>query len=705
MNIANLARRSLSLLTFFASFYLVAVDYDDPNIVKRFIDPTGREVIVMRVPGSPPPAIRPKAIILPKKSRANGVNILDNVPAFNWTYGCSATSAGMMIGYYDRTGYSHMYTGSVDDGVCPLNNSVWGGGGSGEGSDGECPFIASHMGIEDRETKGHVDDFWFRYNSIVDPYYNSWEPHVIAGEGDCLGDFMGTNQYHPDNLRNIDGATTFWYYSSDPYVASGFGDGGYGIRLYAEDKGYKVTNCYNQYIEGYAGSGGYTFSQFKTEIDNGRPILIHLKGHTVIGFGYDTSNGAQTVYLHDTWDYQDHEMEWGGSYSGMQHLGVSVFHLKNVVIPTLTITAPNGGEYWKLGNTVEITWTSENHTGGVDLYLLKSDTQVAVIAEDIDDSGSYEWTVPDSLSTGDDYYVKIVCSTDSSVADQSDQPFSISDTVTDLSIDAVTIKLDNNADNKDSFTVSKANWPSNVIPDSVQVEIGGWARTFDAFEAKGTKYVQTVEDAGAKYQFSVDTKNNLWTYKGSKATIHDSIAFVDNQLTCTLTMDDYVASRTMDVVQKTTWKFASNKNTSAPMESVDTTMTEFSIDKANGRYQSDVTGKDVWKITKATIGIDGDINPAVDLATIQIDGLVLGPFTLVQKNESKKVYEYTSDSADSPQIKLKLDLDKGVWSLNVGKGDCSGISGADVDIILKVGDHVGALTLNTDQKTKLTYKP
>jgi len=34
---------------------------------------------------------------------------LDGVPTSTWTYGCSATSAGMIFGYYDRHGYSNMY--------------------------------------------------------------------------------------------------------------------------------------------------------------------------------------------------------------------------------------------------------------------------------------------------------------------------------------------------------------------------------------------------------------------------------------------------------------------------------------------------------------------------------------------------------------------------------------------------------------------
>lgn len=75
-------------------------------------------------------------------------------------------------------------------------------------------------------------------------------------------------------------------------------------------RGYTVTSCYNQYTDNYA-EGGFTFDQYKAEIDAGRPVMIHLRGHTIVGVGYDDSD--QTVYLNDTWDYNTHTMTWGGA--------------------------------------------------------------------------------------------------------------------------------------------------------------------------------------------------------------------------------------------------------------------------------------------------------------------------------------------------------------------------------------------------------
>lgn len=51
----------------------------------------------------------------------------------------------------------------------------------------------------------------------------------------------------------------------------------------------------------------------------------------MLGWGYDLTNS--TVYLHDTWDYADHTMTWGGSYAGMQHYGVTVLRLAAITPP------------------------------------------------------------------------------------------------------------------------------------------------------------------------------------------------------------------------------------------------------------------------------------------------------------------------------------------------------------------------------------
>ena len=148
---------------------------------------------------------------------------------------------------------------------------------------------------------------------------------------------MKSNQ--TSTYDNSDGSTAFYFYSSssgDPLTAEALEaagpayynkDGGYGFKLFLESRGYTVTTMFNQRIAPTY-TGGFTFEQFKEQIDAGSPVFIHVEGHTMAGIGYDDS--SETIYLNDTWDHATHTMTWGGSYQGMAHQSVTVVNLEPV---------------------------------------------------------------------------------------------------------------------------------------------------------------------------------------------------------------------------------------------------------------------------------------------------------------------------------------------------------------------------------------
>ena len=341
----------------------------NPYLVRTLIDGHGNQIDEIAVPGRPP-AITMPAVQLPKLAYGVigtlSVNSLNNVPAFRWCYGCSATSAGMLFGYYDNSGFFLMYTGIANSGVCPMNNNAtWGFTTYPSVTCAECPFVASHLGVEGRSTRGHVDDYWIDYNNASpDPYITgSWTQHSPQ---DSTADFMGTNQ---SAKNNTDGSTTFYNYPNGSLLSDYTGgeptdrDGCHGMRLFAESRGYQVTTNYSQYIYGYNGNTqGFTFAQFQAEIDAGHPVLIQLEGHTMLGFGYDSTSSI--VYIHDTWDNLNHTMTWGGSYGGMLHYGVTVIHVALNVSAGVSATA---GTYT---DRVRVTWNAV--TGAADYCVYRA---------------------------------------------------------------------------------------------------------------------------------------------------------------------------------------------------------------------------------------------------------------------------------------------------------------------------------------------
>jgi len=287
--------------------------------------PPGDTIGHIVVPPSPPP---PGYVPAQHARALAGDVILTNVPTYTWCYGCSATSAGMMMGYYDLHGYPNMYTGPANGGACPLNNeTAWGHTYySAFGNVGECPFIASHIGKDGRATRGYVEDYWGSPDPCVT---NGWTAHT----DDCVGDFMGTSQ---DRYSNADGSTMFYYYNSGTplydYNPTSGRDGCHGMRLYAEAHGYTVTTNYTQVLYNASTAPyGCTFSQYCTEIDSGYPVLIQLNGHTMLGIGYNKTGNI--VYVNNTWANTYDQMTWGGTYSGMQQWGMTVLHLAPATTP------------------------------------------------------------------------------------------------------------------------------------------------------------------------------------------------------------------------------------------------------------------------------------------------------------------------------------------------------------------------------------
>ena len=316
---------------------------NNPYVVNRLVK-DGSSIDEVIVPGGPvpPPGFSRRAATVPVPDMAAGVNAISNVPALTWCFGCSATSAAMMFGHYDNSGYPNMYTGPTNGGLFPMTNAVWGSVVINGETRALCPLSATRLNLDGRIIKGHADDYWVKYgSSAADPYIGNWPEHAY---GECTGDYMGTNQ---STLSNVDASTTFYYYTNGRPLYNYTGseperrDGCHGMRVFVESRGYTVETNFSQYIYGYNGNTeGFTFDDFKAEIDAGRPVLIHIVGHTMLGYGYD--DAGSIVYLHDTWDYSDHSMTWGGSYAGSPHLGVTVIRVAGVVAaPTVITTTPS----------------------------------------------------------------------------------------------------------------------------------------------------------------------------------------------------------------------------------------------------------------------------------------------------------------------------------------------------------------------------
>lgn len=196
--------------------------------------------------------------------------VLSDVPIYLWWYGCSPTSSGMLIGFWDAQGYD-----MVQGDMSVYNQDVK-------------DFIAS---------QDHINDFW----GVDDP-----APH----SDNSLADFMDTSK---DPLA--DGSTTVSKID-DGIVAFAAWDNPDTVVL---NESYNFSSSIN-YTNEYAGGGwDFDFEEFKNEIDAGRPMLLSTNvlggGHTIIGFGYQDNAGMDYVAIHDTWGNAGSPVDWVGNSS------------------------------------------------------------------------------------------------------------------------------------------------------------------------------------------------------------------------------------------------------------------------------------------------------------------------------------------------------------------------------------------------------
>src|SRR5207253_2399775 len=90
----------------------------------------------------------------------------------------------------------------------------------------------------------------------------------------------------------------------------------------------------------------------------------------------------------------------------------------------ITVSAPNGGELWMVGQSRSITWTTSGTIPNVRLEYSKDNfTSLVLITASAPGTGSFAWTVPDDISST--VKVRVTDASDVSVFDDSDATFKI----------------------------------------------------------------------------------------------------------------------------------------------------------------------------------------------------------------------------------------------------------------------------------------
>ncbi len=165
------------------------------------------------------------------------------------------------------------------------------------------------------------------------------------------------------------------------------------------------------------------------------------------------------------------------------------FEILEALPGSVTVLQPNvSGIQWARGTTKLISWT-DNLTEPLKIELWKGGLKWYEIEASVEGS-TYSWSIPDTLTEGTDYMVKLISTLDPSITDQSDNNFEITGTNPNGYIEVIqpnggeVWKADN------AYLIS---WIDNLTePVIIQLWKGGVKQYNITGSAEGTTYTWTI---------------------------------------------------------------------------------------------------------------------------------------------------------------------------------------------------------------------
>jgi Leucine-rich repeat (LRR) protein len=131
---------------------------------------------------------------------------------------------------------------------------------------------------------------------------------------------------------------------------------------------------------------------------------------------------------------------------------------------SITVTRPNGGESWKVGSTNDITWINDETIGEVKIeYSTDNGNSWIIISPSTENSGSYDWAVPDTPA--DQCLVRV------SSLDADEEYWDVSDDVFSIVIDTpLRLTSPNGEDSLCTGEHFPIEWQSDQTIGNVKIE-------------------------------------------------------------------------------------------------------------------------------------------------------------------------------------------------------------------------------------------
>ncbi len=299
-------------------------------------------------------------------AKSGDILVANAMPEAEYMYGCTPTALAMLLGYYDLYGYDDLGYSNLIEGKVNINS---------RGSDGNIYNMNEFNSVLGRfiASPDYVEYFFGTTSTETTPAEELPYAFVNGGKSsgvsevnesiwDCLADYLGTSQYWRGNENY---GTTLYInvtlqdvldFSNTETITSGstsrtidihYTSMLYGLNLYVESRGYTLDEqATGNYLVDTQG-GSFTFEDYMAEIDAGRPVLISITGHSMVGYGYNAN--TREIIFDDTY-FSGQRMTWGGSY---YYAGQS-----RELLMITPIILEGGETAYPIGKIIDIAYTT-----------------------------------------------------------------------------------------------------------------------------------------------------------------------------------------------------------------------------------------------------------------------------------------------------------------------------------------------------------
>ncbi len=227
-----------------------------------------------------------------------------------WWNGCTPTAAGMLFGYWEEE------AGALYDAFPGSHRNV----------PGSYPYTSANP-ADYEDARGLIAGWAHKQQGMAEGLtYGSYRNHPP----DSLADFLGTRDSETNPLEQAHGLKMFaaWDDPRTPQIES---------RLFDAAR-WRVLD-------------GWGYADYQSEINAGRPVLLNVSSptskHSVLGVGYDNTDGRQDILVLTTWRQGLRQWEWENETQ--TGLGYSV--TSGIVVTPPSTPPPRFSAYISLAHT------------------------------------------------------------------------------------------------------------------------------------------------------------------------------------------------------------------------------------------------------------------------------------------------------------------------------------------------------------------